>query len=157
MVYYTSHRTIIGCVMGCIISKSYYYPRKNTCTGSTLSIGSSGRGVHMLKFALFIAPFFFFSCTQETQNSISRSIQNWTGINGVLDVLSDGKLMYRFINIDKLTTARGTNDKDMTRPYRFGYGVFDKNFNYKQDDGEKKVYFEISDFATNYVFYENPE
>ena len=27
-----------------------------------------------------------FGCTQETQNQIGRSIQNWTGTNGVLDV-----------------------------------------------------------------------
>ena len=37
------------------------------------------------------------SCTQETQNKISRSIQNWTGTNGVVDVLSDGKIVYRWI------------------------------------------------------------
>jgi hypothetical protein len=56
------------------------------------------------------------SCTQEQQNQISRSIQNWTGTNGVLDT----------------------------------------NQNYKQDEGEKKIYFEVSDYGTNYVFYENP-
>jgi len=26
------------------------------------------------------------SCTQETQNKISRSLQNWTGTDGVLEV-----------------------------------------------------------------------
>lgn len=97
-------------------------------------------------------------CTQELQNKISRSVQNWTGTNGVLDVLSDGKLMYRFIHIDKMTTATttGGGPNAESRPYRYGYGVFDKNFNYVADDTEKKVYFEISDFATNYIFYENP-
>ena len=65
------------------------------------------------------------SCTQEVQNKISRSIQNWTGTDGVLDVISDGKLMYRFIGIDKMSTAQGTSDKEVARPYRFGYGVLD--------------------------------
>jgi hypothetical protein len=109
--------------------------------------------------ALLLSGLFFVitsGCTQETQNKISRSFQNWTGSNGVLDIMSQGKLMYRFIKIEKLTTATATQDPATSRPYRFGYGVFDKNFNYKQDEDEKKVYFEISDYSTNYVFYENP-
>jgi hypothetical protein len=60
----------------------------------------------------------------------------------------------RFIKIDKLSTAYGTQDK-APRPYRYGYGYVDENFNFKVDSGEKKVYFEISDYGTNYVFYEN--
>ncbi len=97
-------------------------------------------------------------CTQEIQNKISRSIQNWTGTNGVLDIVSEGKLMYRFIKIDKMTTASETGGGGVgqARAYRFGYGIMDKNFNYVQDEGEKKVYFEISDYSTSYVFYENP-
>ena len=94
-------------------------------------------------------------CTQEQQNKLSRSIQNWTGTDGVLDVMSDGKVMYRFLKIDKLTTATSTSGS-ASRPYRYGYGIFDKNHNYKQDAGERKVYFEISDYGTNYIFYENP-
>jgi len=93
-------------------------------------------------------------CTQETQNSISRSIQNWTGTNGVLDVYAGEKLVKRFIKIDKLSTAYGTND-GKPRPYRYGYGYDDKNFNFKVDPGEKKVYFEFSDYSTSYIFYEN--
>jgi len=93
-------------------------------------------------------------CTQESQNELSRSLQNWTGTNGVLDVYAGDKLVMRFLKIDKLTTAHGTNDKQ-PRPYRFGYGYVDENFNFEADDGEKKVYFEVSDYATNYVFYEN--
>ena len=96
-----------------------------------------------------------FSCTQEMQNKISRSVQNWTGTDGVLDVVSEGKVMYRFIGIDKLTTASATSGRE-SRPYRFGYGYFDKNMNYRIDKTEKKVYFEVSDYGTNYVFYENP-
>lgn len=95
------------------------------------------------------------ACTQEMQNKISRSVQNWTGTNGVLDVVSEGKIMYRFIGIDKLTTASATGGKE-SRPYRFGYGYLDKNMNYKIDKTEKKIYFEVSDYGTNYVFYENP-
>jgi hypothetical protein len=93
-------------------------------------------------------------CTQETQNSISRSLQNWTGTNGVLEVYAGEKLVKRFIKIDKISTAYGTNDGKV-RPYRYGYGYDDKNFNLKADNGEKKVYFEFSDYSTNYIFYEN--
>ena len=95
------------------------------------------------------------SCTQEQQNKISRDIQNWTGTNGVLEVYAGDKLVRRFLKIDKLSTAMGTDD-NKARPYRFGYGVLDENFNMQVDPGEKKVYFEISDYATNYVFFENP-
>jgi hypothetical protein len=92
-------------------------------------------------------------CTQETQNSLSRSIQNWTGTNGVLDVYAGEKLVKRFIFIDKLSTAYGTND-GKPRPYRYGYGIDDRNFNFKKDPGENKVYFEFSDYSTRYIFYE---
>ena len=94
-------------------------------------------------------------CTQETQNKIGRSIQNWTGTNGVLDIYAGNKLVKRFIGIDKISTAYGTNDSK-PRPYRYGYGYIDLNRNYKIDSGEKKVYFEFSDYSTSYVFYENP-
>lgn len=95
------------------------------------------------------------ACTQETQNQIGRSVQNWTGTNGVLEVYAGDKLVRRFIDIDKLSTAYGTSESQ-ARPYRFGYGVLDENLNLAKDQGEKKVYFEISDFGTNYVFYESP-
>ncbi|MCY4380612.1 MAG: hypothetical protein OXC40_03465 [Proteobacteria bacterium] len=94
-------------------------------------------------------------CTQEQQNKISRGILNWTGTQGVLDIFSDGKLMYRIIDIDKLSTATATSGSE-SRPYRFGYGVMDLNFNYIQDPGEKKMYFEFSDYSTPYLFYESP-
>lgn len=95
------------------------------------------------------------SCTQEQQNKIGRSVQNWTGTNGVLEVYAGDKVVRRFLKIDKLSTATGTDD-GKARPYRFGYGVLDENLNMQADSGEKKVYFEISDYATNYVFFENP-
>ena len=94
-------------------------------------------------------------CTQETQNNIGRSINNWTGVNGVLEVYAGDKLVKRFIKVDKLTTAMGTVDGS-ERPYRFGYGVLDSNLNGVVDAGEKKVYFEVSDYSTPYVFFEDP-
>ena len=93
-------------------------------------------------------------CTQESQNKFGRALQNYTGTNGVLDVYAGEKLVKRFIKIDKLTTAIATETNE-ARPYRYGYGINDANFNMVVDDGEKKVYFEISDYSTSYVFYEN--
>ena len=95
------------------------------------------------------------SCTQEQQNKIQRDIQNWTGTNGVLEIYAGDKLVRRFVKIDKLSTAMGTDD-NKPRPYRFGYGVLDENLNMIADPGEKRVYFEVSDYASNYVFFENP-
>jgi len=100
-----------------------------------------------------IAALLIVGCTQETQNSLSRSLQNWTGTNGVLDIYAGDKLVHKFIKIDKVSTAYGSNDGKM-RPYRYGYGVDDLNFNGLVDPGEKKVYFEFSDYSTSYVFYE---
>jgi hypothetical protein len=34
--------------------------------------------------------------------------------------------------------------------------VLDENQNMTVDSGEKKVYFEISDFGANYIFFESP-
>ena len=93
-------------------------------------------------------------CTQETQNKFSQSLQNWTGTNGVVDIYAGEKLVMRFVKVDKLSTGLGTND-GLKRAYRYGYGSLDENQNYKVDDGEKKIYFEVNDFST-YVFYENP-
>lgn len=95
----------------------------------------------------------FTGCTQETQNTMSRSLQNWTGTNGVLDVYAGDKLVHKFIQIDKVSTAYGSSDSTL-RPYRYGYGIDDLNFNGKKDEGEKKVYFEFSDYSTSYIFYE---
>jgi hypothetical protein len=94
-------------------------------------------------------------CTQETQNKFNRAVQNWTGTNGVLEVYAGERLIKRFMKIDKLSTAIATQAED-ARPYRFGYGVLDSNLNGKVDAGEKKVYFEFSDYSTSYIFYEQP-
>ena len=97
----------------------------------------------------------FSGCTQETQNKLGRTLQNWTGTDGVLDIYMGEKLVQRFIKIDKLTTATAT-DSSQARSYRYGYGYLDINKNYKVDKGERKLYFEISNYSTSYVFYENP-
>jgi len=94
------------------------------------------------------------ACTQEQQNKISRDIQNWTGTNGVMEVYAGDKVVRRFLKVDKVSTALGTDDKT-PRAYRYGYGVLDENLNMQVDPGEKKVYFEVSDFS-NTVFFENP-
>jgi opacity protein-like surface antigen len=94
------------------------------------------------------------ACTQEQQNKISRDIQNWTGTDGVLEVYAGDKVVRRFLKVDKISTALGTEDSK-PRSYRYGYGVLDENLNMQADPGEKKVYFEVSDFS-NTVFFENP-
>ena len=106
----------------------------------------------MLMLALGII---FSGCTQETQNKLGRSIQNWTGTDGVLDIYMGEKLVQRYVKIDKLSTAEATQGIS-PRTYRYGYGYLDVNQNYKVDSGEKKLYFEISDYATSYIFYDNP-
>ncbi|MEN9490001.1 MAG: hypothetical protein RJA63_450 [Pseudomonadota bacterium] len=93
-------------------------------------------------------------CTQEQQNKLGRGIQNWTGTDGVLEVYAGDKLVRRFLKVDKMSSALGTDDKT-PRAYRYGYGVLDENLNMVADSGEKRVYFEISDY-TNAVFFDNP-
>ena len=95
------------------------------------------------------------ACTQEQQNKLRRDIQNWTGTNGVLEFYAGDKLVRRFLRIDKISTALGTDDA-RPRPYRYGYGILDENLNGVADDGEKRVYFEISDYGSNYIFFESP-
>lgn len=95
------------------------------------------------------------ACTQETQNKLGRAVQNWTGTDGVLEVYAGNTLVKRFMKIDKLSTASATSG-DVDRPYRFGYGVLDSNLNGEVDEGEKKVYFEFSDYSTSYIFFEDP-
>jgi hypothetical protein len=94
------------------------------------------------------------ACTQEQQNKIGRNIQNWTGTDGVMEVYAGDKVVRRFLKVDKISTALGTED-GKPRAYRYGYGVLDENLNMQVDSGEKKVYFEVSDFS-NTVFFENP-
>lgn len=109
----------------------------------------------MKLYLLIVAVSLLVACTQETQNKFGRAVQNWTGTNGVLEVYAGDKLVKRFMKIDKLSTAMGTQDS-LPRAYRFGYGILDINLNGIQDPGEKKVYFEFSDYSTSYIFYESP-
>jgi len=95
------------------------------------------------------------ACTQEQQNKIGRGIQNWTGTDGILEIYAGNKLARRFLNIDKLTTATATSGSE-ARSYRYGYGIIDTNLNMQADEGEKKVYFEISDYS-NYIFFSSPQ
>ncbi len=105
-------------------------------------------------FTVGIAVFLLSACTQEQQNKISRDIQNWTGTNGVMEIYAGDKVVRRFLKVDKVSTALGTDD-GKPRAYRFGYGVLDENLNFQVDPTGKKVYFEVSDFATC-LFFENP-
>jgi hypothetical protein len=114
------------------------------------------KGRRKMLVALAVITLGLTGCTQEAQNKIGRSIQNWTGTDGVLEVYAGEKLVKRFLKIDKLTTASATNSK-LERPYRFGYGYLDKNLNGSVDpDEKKKIYFEFSDYSTPYIFYEDP-
>ena len=94
-------------------------------------------------------------CTQETQNKLGRAVQNWTGTDGILEIYAGNKLVKRFMEIDKLSTAMGTQD-GIPRSYRFGYGVLDANLNGVVEQGENKVYFEFSDYSTSYIFHDDP-
>ena len=75
--------------------------------------------------ALACAVLVLAGCTQEQQNKLGRTVQNWTGTNGVLEVYAGDKLVRRFVRVDKLSTALGTED-DSPRSYRYGYGVLDE-------------------------------
>ena len=109
-----------------------------------------------MKPALFVSLLFVVtSCTQETQNKIGRSIQNWTGANGILEIYAGEKLVKRFIQVDKLTTATATDGTE-SRAYRYGYGVLDEDLNGEKNGAERRVYFEFSDYSTNYIFHESP-
>ncbi len=100
---------------------------------------------------------FFAGCTQEVQNKLGRAVQNWTGTDGILEIYSGGKLMKRVMKIDKISTAYGTDD-GRPRPYRYGYGYMDLNLDgvLQPEEKRKKVYFEFSDYSTEYYFYEDP-
>ena len=108
----------------------------------------------ILGMSLLAATLLMVGCTQEQQNKFSHGIQNWTGTNGVMEIFAGEKVIMRFLKVDKMTTGTGRTDGEK-RAYRYSYGYFDTNLNYKVDEGEKKVYFEVSDY-TNYVFLENP-
>ena len=92
----------------------------------------------------------------ERINIIGRTIETTFGFdNGIVEFYSCGKLIKRFLKVEKLTTARGTYKKE-TRPYRFGYGYMDKNLDGVLNKDEKKlgkVYFEIPS-SRDYIYYD---
>ena len=120
------------------------------------------RKLHMQKIPIsklslltvLLSSMLLLGCTQEQQNKLGRGIQNWTGTDGVLEIYAGDKLVRRFLKVDKLSTALGTDD-GKPRDYRYGYGYLDENLNMQVDPNEKKVYFEISNYS-NIVFFENP-
>lgn len=63
----------------------------------------------MKYLAIIVLLILLTACTQESQNKFNRSIQNWTGTDGVLDIYMGEKLVKRFIKIDKLSTAQSTS------------------------------------------------
>jgi hypothetical protein len=104
--------------------------------------------------SIFVYFKYFF--TEEAQNKISRKITSTIGVTGKLEIYDAGKVIKRFLKVDKLSTAYGTND-NKPRPYRYGYGFNDKNLNNILDEDEKrggKVYFEFSEF-NRYIFLED--
>ncbi len=108
-------------------------------------------------FIFSIVAFFLAGCTQETQNKLGRAIVNWTGTNGILEIYSGGKIMKRVMGIDKISTAYGTDD-NRPRPYRYARGYLDANLDgvLQKEEKRKKIYFEFSDYSTEYFFYEQP-
>ena len=105
---------------------------------------------------LLMAGVLMAGCTQETQNQLARKVENWTGVNGVLEVYGADRVVRRFIGIDKLSTAYATGSfGEVPRYYRFGYGVLDENMNMQRDADEVKVYFEVGP-GTKHVFFESP-
>ncbi len=99
---------------------------------------------------------FFFG--QERINKISRAISTTLGVNGVVEVYSGGKLIKRFLQVEKLSTAYGTLDKK-PRPYRYGFGYVDSNLDgiLQQEEKKKgKSYFEVPEYST-YLYYEKKD
>lgn len=95
--------------------------------------------------------------SEENQNKFSRAISTTLGMkNGCVEIYAGQAIpVKRFMNVEKLSTAMGTDD-GAARPYRFGYGYIDYNSNSVIDENEKKkgkVYFEVPDFA-QYVYFD---
>ena len=122
------------------------------CHSQAQECGLNTRMKPLLLLSLMV---FLSACTQESQNQIGRSIQNWTGVNGILEIYAGEKLVKRFIHVDKLTTATST-DGNSARPYRYGYGILDENLDGEKSASEKRVYFEFSDYSTSYIFHDSP-
>ncbi|NPA12639.1 MAG: hypothetical protein GXO45_01490 [Aquificae bacterium] len=110
--------------------------------------------VFVVSFGIFWIYRMFFS--PERLNIVSRTIETTIGFkHGVVEIYSCGKLVKRFLKVEKLTTATGTY-QNTTRPYRFGYGYLDANLDGVLNKEEKlagKRYFEIPSFI-DYIYYD---
>ena len=110
--------------------------------------------VALLTLGGFLAIRYFFS--PERLNQLGRTVGTTFGFDhGVVEYYSMGKLVARFFNVQKLTTASGTYQKS-TRPYRYGYGYRDVNKNDVLDPEEValgKAYFEIPVYS-DYIYYD---
>jgi len=111
----------------------------------------------IIAFVLFWVYRIFFS--PERINIIGRTVETTFGLdNGIVEIYSEGRLIKRFLKVEKLTTAYGTY-KSEVRPYRFGFGYIDKNLDGVLNRDEKKlgkVYFELPIYST-YIFYDGKE
>lgn len=106
---------------------------------------------------LFITVLFLKFFSEESQNKFSRMINTTIGLkHGCVEVYAgQAKPVIRFLGVEKLSTAMGTED-NLPRPYRFGFGFHDANLNGVLDTNEKnagKVYFETPDYA-QYIYYD---
>jgi len=107
---------------------------------------------------LLLAGFFAFRYvfSPERMNQIGRTVGTTFGFDhGVVEYYSMGKLVARFFNVEKLTTASGTYQNSI-RPYRFGYGYRDLNKNDFLDPEEislGKAYFEVPVYG-DYIYYD---
>lgn len=102
-----------------------------------------------LSLAVALALFFLPGGDSET------ATVDWTGKNGVVEIFDGDHLAQRYLGICELSTVIRVK-KDMRTVCRAGRGYLDANLNFRVDPGEKKVYFQISEF-TNYIFFEQPD
>lgn len=94
-------------------------------------------------------------CDSKPRHPFGKEVTTWEGQKGVLEIYAGDKLVKRFIEIEKMSTTIGATD-GQARHIRHGFGVMDENFDLEANFGEEEVYFEISETATPFVFYQNP-
>src|SRR6185312_4178777 len=82
---------------------------RRSAAAPLLSAGYRVYIARMPSFVVALLALLAVSCTQEQQNRLRRDVQNWTGTNGVLEIFSGDKVVRRFLKIDKLSTAYGTD------------------------------------------------
>jgi len=112
-------------------------------------------GLILIAVVVSAVGLYFFS--EERQNKISRSLSTTLGLSdGCVEIYaSQATPVKRFLKVEKLSTAYGTDDAQ-ARPYRYGYGYIDTNSNGTVDTNEKgkgKAYFEVGDYS-QYIYTE---